>query len=66
MNNPERKVIILRDGEGRETDRPSSFVSIGEICERITRRVGQTRLRNDNEPGWDAAVNALPLKKEGS
>lgn len=66
MNNPARKVISLRDGEGRETDRPSSFVSIASLVEQITRCVGQTRLRNDNEPGWDAAVDALPVKKEGS
>lgn len=66
MDNRTRKVIILLDGKGRETDRPSSFVSIGAICEKITRTVGQTRLRNDNMPVWDAAVHALPVKKEGS
>lgn len=63
MNNPTRKVRILSDGEGRETDKPSSFVSIGDLVEQITRRVSQTRLRNDNQPGWDAAENALPVKK---
>jgi hypothetical protein len=66
MNNPQRKVFALDDGEGRETSTPSTFQSIGDLVERITRRVGQTRLRNDNEPGWDAADNALPVKKEGS
>ena len=66
MNNPARKVIALSDGEGRETEKPSSFVSIGVICERITGNVSQTRIRNDNEPGWDAAVDAQPVKKERS
>ena len=64
MENRTRKVFALNDGEGRETVTPSEFQSLGEICERITRRVSQTRLRNDNEPGWDAAENALPVKKE--
>lgn len=66
MNNPARKVISLRDGEGRETSTPSEFQSIGDLVEQIARRVSQTRIRNDNEPGWDAADNALPVKKEGS
>lgn len=66
MNNPQRKVIALDDGEGRETKTPSEFQSLGELAEQITRRVTQTRLRNDNQPGWDAADNALPVKKEGS
>lgn len=66
MNNTARKVFALDDGEGRETNTPSEFVSIGELAERITRTVSQTRHRNDNQPGWDAAENALPVKKEGS
>ena len=65
MNNAAKEVFKLSDGEGRETDKPS-FVSIGDLVEQIARRVEQTRIRNDNDPGWDAAVDALPVKKEGS
>ena len=60
MNHPARKVFALDDGEGRETNTPSTFVSIGDLVQKITRTVSQTRQRNDNEPGWDAADNALP------
>lgn len=63
MSNHTRKAFDLDDGAGRETDKPSSFVSIGDLVERITVRVGQTRVRNDNLPGWGAAENAQPRKK---
>ena len=66
MNNRTRKVFALDDGEGRETVTPSEFQSLGDLCNKIVRTVSQTRLRNDNEPGWDAAETALPVKKEGS
>ena len=66
MNNRTRKVFALDDGEGRETKTPSEFQSLGDLVEQITRRVSQTRLRNDNQPGWDAAEDALPVKKESS
>lgn len=67
MTNHPRKAfdLTLSDGTGRETERPSTtFVSIGDLVERIVRTVGTTRLRNDNEPGeWGAAENAQPRKK---
>lgn len=68
MDNPTRKAfnLTLTDGEGRETKEPSSFVSLGSICEKITRTVERTRVRNDNLPGWGAAKIAQPGKKEGS
>ena len=66
MNNPARKVFALDDGEGRETVTPSEFQSLGDLVAKITRTVSQTRQRNDNQPGWNAAENALPVKKEGS
>lgn len=66
MKNPARKVFASDDGEGRETNTPSEFVSIGDLVQKITRTVSQTRQRNDNEPGWDAATDALPVKREGS
>ena len=55
--------MTLTDGEGRETDKPSSFVSLGDLVQKITRTVERTRVRNDNLPGWGAAEIAQPVKK---
>ena len=63
MNNPARKVFALDDGEGRETNTPSETQSLGDLVAKIVRTVERTRIRNDNLPGWDAAEDALPVKK---
>ena len=62
MTSQLRKVFDLTDGEGRETDKPSTFVSIGDLVQKIVARTGQSRIRNDNQ---EAAEIALPTKKEG-
>lgn len=65
MNNPARKVFALDDGEGREPNTPSEFQSLGDLVAKIVRNADRMRVRNDNAPGWDAAEDALPVKKEG-
>tara|TARA_R110002110_G_scaffold37601_6_gene124056 strand:+ start:1209 stop:1397 length:189 start_codon:yes stop_codon:yes gene_type:complete len=62
MTNQPRKGLHLTDGEGRETDKPSSFVSIGDLVQKIVAKTGQSRVRNDNQ---EAAKAALPKVKEG-